>query len=93
LNEIPNFVESNRLCFADTRAFLRLVVDQMRTALAGCLGEQCGIREISLAEGNRSFRISGKFSMSFDGTSVIRSLGAACDASFSWYFDRVNLTL
>jgi hypothetical protein len=42
-----------------------------------------GICEISIAEGNRSFRIVGDFLMDWDGTSVIRYFGAETEVTIS----------
>jgi hypothetical protein len=49
----------------------------------------CEISEIRIGEGNRSFRVHGKFLMDFEGTSIIRYFGQDCYVTISCEIERI----
>jgi hypothetical protein len=47
-------------------------------SIDGSAFANCDISDIRIGEGNRSFRVSGKFLLDFEGTSIVRYFGRDC---------------
>jgi hypothetical protein len=92
---IITFENDSQLRRIESRVFYRcwslrsLCIPPSVVSIDGSALADCEISDIRIGAGNRSFRVSGKFLMDFEGVSIVRYFGRECYVTISCEIERI----